>query len=250
MSGLSDSDLKDIERATLLGLSPRILEEDDGWLLAMDDGTIGRMNSVCPLEVGADPLEAKVARAERRYGEASLAPVFRVPEREVFAPLRARLAANGYTPRQPTFVRAAAVDAPLSRLPGPSAETHDTLPEDWTLLFAEAGADPQEGMRRGGGLTRAGDAIYAEVREQGRPIAAGVATFALGWAGVNGMRTLSARRGEGLAGRVLRTLAESARTRGVSRMFLQVERNNAPALRLYDRAGFEAAGEYAYWRAD
>jgi hypothetical protein len=39
------ADIEAIERATLAAVSPRRLEELPGWLLAFDEGTIGRARS-------------------------------------------------------------------------------------------------------------------------------------------------------------------------------------------------------------
>jgi len=76
-----------------------------------------------------------------------------------------------------------------------------------------------------------------------------MAAFSHGWASVHGMRTAKARRGEGIAGRILSAFAGIAAERGVSRMFLQVEAHNPAAISLYRRAGFATAWSYAYWEA-
>jgi ribosomal protein S18 acetylase RimI-like enzyme len=86
------------------------------------------------------------------------------------------------------------------------------------------------------------------VRQGGAALAVGAASFCGGWASVHGMRTRPARRGEGLAGRVLAALAAAAAGQGLSRVFLQVEEPNAPARALYRRAGMQAAWRYRYWR--
>ena len=74
------------------------------------------------------------------------------------------------------------------------------------------------------------------------------ASFGHGWLGVHGMRTSAEGRGQGLEGRILRAMAAEASRRGVTRVFLQVDANNPPALALYRRAGFAMAWPYAYWR--
>ena len=61
------------------------------------------------------------------------------------------------------------------------------------------------------------------------------------------MRTDRARRGQGLAGRVLAGLAGATQERGVDRVFLQVEEGNFGARSLYRGAGFTKAWRYFYW---
>jgi ribosomal protein S18 acetylase RimI-like enzyme len=62
------------------------------------------------------------------------------------------------------------------------------------------------------------------------------------------MRTLPSHRQRGLAIRVLAGLADSALSRNLTRVYLQVEEENHAALALYRRAGFQKAWLYHYWR--
>jgi N-acetylglutamate synthase len=77
-------------------------------------------------------------------------------------------------------------------------------------------------------------------------VAVGRAVLDTGWAGVFGMATLPAARGRGAAHDVLTALAAWAATHAADHMYLQVERENAPALRLYDRTGFHEVCGYHY----
>lgn len=51
-------------------------------------------------------------------------------------------------------------------------------------------------------------------------------------------------RGKGIGRVVLDRVAEEARATGIKALHLEVERNNAPAQKLYDRAGFEKRVKY------
>ena len=96
-------------------------------------------------------------------------------------------------------------------------------------------------------LRRGAEAFSASLREGGHTVASGAASFGHGWLGVHGMRTAAARRGQGLAGRVLSAMAAEAARRGLTGVFLQVDASNQPALALYRRAGLTVAWRYAYW---
>ncbi|MQA27944.1 MAG: GNAT family N-acetyltransferase, partial [Micromonosporaceae bacterium] len=67
-----------------------------------------------------------------------------------------------------------------------------------------------------------------------------------GWAGVFGMATLPEARGKGAARDVLAAVADWAGAHRADRMYLQVERDNIPALRLYERTGFSEICGYHY----
>jgi GNAT superfamily N-acetyltransferase len=62
------------------------------------------------------------------------------------------------------------------------------------------------------------------------------------------MLTLPAQRGRRLGEAVLGAIACWAQGRGASRAYLQVESDNAPARRLYARAGFVPRYAYHYRR--
>jgi GNAT superfamily N-acetyltransferase len=67
-----------------------------------------------------------------------------------------------------------------------------------------------------------------------------------GCLGVFSMLTLPAGRRRGAAQAVLAALAARAQAEGLERMYLQVERDNAPALALYGRASFREVYGYHY----
>ena len=72
-------DIESIERATLAAVPPQRLEQWGGWLLAFDDGTVGRCHSAVPLRHEAPP-PGVLAGIERRYAAAGLPAVLRGPE--------------------------------------------------------------------------------------------------------------------------------------------------------------------------
>ena len=67
-----------------------------------------------------------------------------------------------------------------------------------------------------------------------------------GWAGVFAMATRPEYRGQGIATAVLGTGARWALKQGATRLYLQVEEDNAPAQALYAQAGFVRSHGYHY----
>jgi ribosomal protein S18 acetylase RimI-like enzyme len=133
---------------------------------------------------------------------------------------------------------------------GPVGDLTDVPDDQWMAMFLGPGLDPVDGASRSRALSRAAHTRFASVRDaQGRTLACGAAGFGHGWLSVHGMRTAVELRQQGLAGRVLLTMAREAARRGVKRVFLQVDAGNEAALALYRRAGMATAWPYAYWRA-
>lgn len=223
------------------------MEEFGDWLLPFDAGSIGRAKSAVPLRHDCCDGDV-VSSIEARYHARGLPAAFRIADVASLEPVREELRRSGYRAEQPTLVLTAAC-ATIRRVSNEFPADLAAAPDDaWAAVFLGEGFDAADGANRVKAYSRAPDALYASVRESGKTVAAGVASFGFGWVGVHGMRTGRAYRGRGLAGRVLAGIAEAALQRGIARAFLQVEENNAPARALYRRAGFEPAWRYAYWR--
>jgi ribosomal protein S18 acetylase RimI-like enzyme len=242
-------DVESIERATLAAVPPRRLAEWRGWLLAFDEGTVGRCHSAVPLShARGDSRHAGEIVA--RYREEGFKPVLRVPEVASFETFAAALAAAGLERGKPTLVQTGLVSdlANVSSAADCEVAVASQASAGWEEVFLGAGFDPVDGASRLGILRRSKDSVYASVREGDRTVAVGAACFSDAWCGIHGMRTAPEHRGRGLAGVVLRALAAEARARGIARCFLQTEESNRTAQALYRRAGLVTAWRYAYWQ--
>jgi ribosomal protein S18 acetylase RimI-like enzyme len=244
---LSSTDVESIERATLAAVSPDEVLEIGGWLVGLDPGSIRRAASAVPLahDLPADP--AILDQIEAAYAARGLRAAFRLADGPGLEPVRAELTRRGYGFEQPTLVKTAKVSAVQAVTDKPPAQVAERPDQAWASVFLGEGFDPVDGAYRVKALSRSPGARFGMVRDGGRTIAVGCGGYDGGWVSFHGMRTDMARRGEGLAGRVLSGLAGEARARGIERAFLQVEEKNAAARALYRRAGFEPAWRYFYW---
>lgn len=243
-------DVEAIERATVSAVAPAETMEIGGWLLALDGGAIRRAGSAVPLRHDLRADEATLDAIEAAYAERGLRPAFRIADVEGLEAVRDALLARGYRFEQPTLVKVGAPAGMIAAARGEAAAVAAAPDAGWASVFTGEGFDAADGASRVAALTRSPDAVYGGIAEAGRTLAVGVAAFGHGWASVHGMRTDQARRGEGLAGRVLAGLALAAQARGIDRVFLQVEEGNEGARSLYRRAGFARAWRYFYWSRD
>ena len=245
---LRAADIETIERATLTAVAPERVEAIDGWLLPMDTGTVGRAHSAVPLHHGRHE-PALVDTIVQRYRDAGLHPVFRLPEVPAFEAWWPALAARGFRREQPTLTQTGGLDGLLALAGDAQGVSLDERPDAaWMAMFLGEGLDPVDGASRSTALSRAEGTLFASVRDGGQTLACGAASYAEGWLSMHGLRTAASQRGRGLAGRMIRAMAQEAQRRGIARAFLQVDGSNAPALALYRRAGMTAAWTYAYWR--
>ena len=244
---MEPGDAETIERATVASVAPDEVHELGGFLIAINDGVLGRACSSGPLSLDLAPDPATLDAIDDLYRSRGYDPVYRIPDVPQMAPMQAALAARGFAPDTATLVKVGPV-AGMRALPGEPASLADQPDDAWTAVFMGDGFDPAEGASRIRNLSRSPGAVFASVRDGGQAHAVGAGGFGHGRLSIHGMRTSPARRGEGLAGRVLAALAAEASARGLSRAFLQVMEDNDPARSLYRRAGFVKAWRYHYWR--
>lgn len=244
---LTSAEVESIECATLDAVVPDRLDHLPGWLLPMFDGTVGRARSAVPLQHGqANP--AFIEPIVERYHAHGFVPAFRLPDLPAFNEFHAHLYDLGFGPEQPTLTMVGLVENLLGLHPGPPGELHAQADAQWMDMFLGPGLDPVDGASRARALSRAESTLFASVRVAGRTVASGAAAFGHGWLSVHGMRTHAAHRGQGLARRILVAMAAEAQRRALTKVFLQVDAGNEPAIALYRRAGMVTAWPYRYWR--
>lgn len=245
---LTAADIEAIELATLTAVAPEQVGALDGWLLPMDRGTVGRAHSAVPLHHGPhDP--ALIGTIAQRYRDAGLRPVLRLPDVPAFEAWWPELAARGFRREQPTLTQTGVLDGLLALAPHADGVSLELRPDAaWMAMFLGEGLDPVDGASRSKALSRAEGMLFVSLRDGGETLACGAACFAQGWLSMHGLRTAASQRGRGLAGRMIRAMAQEAQRRGIAHAFLQVDSSNEPALALYRRAGMATAWSYAYWR--
>lgn len=240
-------------------------EQLGDWELRASKGFTQRGNSVLPVGDPGVPLTEAVDRIERWYAvrglpaRVSLAgPVGFDPDDD---PLGAELLSRGWASGDRTLNLTASAGAlSASEAGGPDVQLSTGLDAAWLEAYQQSrSCDPDVAARvlggspaqlfgsisLGGGLAQKLGLSTPGSRAP-RPVAIARLGIAHGWAGLGAVWTDPAFRGRGLATRLTTRLAAAARADGTHLVHLQVESDNAAALRLYERLGFERHSSYVY----
>lgn len=240
-------DIESLERATLDAVAPPEVVEMEDWLLPMDRSTIGRAISAVPLRHSALNAAA-IAAIESTYQTRGLKTQFRIPDVAACANIHNELRRCGYAPVQPTLTQVAALTPAWAGAPSTEVVISEKPTDAWKAVYVSEGFDPIDGLNRVNALSRSHCVQYACVTHGGRAVAAGTASTSHGWVGIHGMRTLPESRGQGLASLIIKAFAQQALQSDQTGLYLQVEEQNANAIRLYESLGFRTAWRYHYWK--
>lgn len=220
----------------------------DGWSVRYGEGVSRRANSVAPWPSisGGHVLIDQIEAVERFYQDRNLPPRFQVSPAAEPENLDEELSSREYEIEAPVTLMIADVNNVIANTSSDAAGTTvtDTAPDGWWDLYIE-------GFNRDASKVIAGAkdypkfAVTKDKDNNGIGIGLGVLNKA-GWLGVFGMWTRPELRGQGIGSDMLRALAVSAIDNGAIGLYLQVERSNSDAQRLYQRLGFRALYGYYY----
>lgn len=250
---MPDPDIVAIERIAFEAWPAAEVQALGGWRLRFNHGVTSRGSSVWP-GPGASglPLDARLEAVERFYAERGAAASYQLSPLADAAELDTVLAARGYETSSSVSVELADAAGPaaLAAPRGAEALCSDVLTEEWFDVSGRRGRFEGEAVAVYRAMLErlTGRAGFALVRLGGEAVAVGLAVASPPWAGVFSMLTLPALRGKRLGAAVLGAIARWAQSRGATRLYLQVETDNAPARRLYAGVGFEPRYEYHYRR--
>jgi GNAT superfamily N-acetyltransferase len=233
-----------LEQIAARAWPPIASETLGGWRLHASSGFSGRANCCWPIGAPDRPLPEAIAAVEAWYAQRGLPPLFKPVDAPASQPLIRALAARGYNPRTETLM----MTGPLNAAPCGEVVVSDQPGAGFTDLFLAVQDDPADAAERIETLRRIPTPrAFASAWIDGRTAAIGAVAVEGAWAGVFAMRTAPAHRRRGLARAVVAALSAAARAAGAAQAYLQVEADNAGAIRLYDSLGFREAYRYRYW---
>ena len=216
----------------------------DGWVLRFAAGYTRRANSVNPLYPSSlDPVQ-KLGYCQRAYRDRGLPAVFKLtPASE---DLDAFLGEHGYGREAPTSVQIVG----LSEVPQPRRDGVELLEQPNRAWFAAYCALNRDVRRHFLTMTQmlerlAVPACFVSFKQDGETVALGMAVAERGYVGLFDIVTRQTVRNQGIGRDVVLHLLQWGKRQGAEHAYLQVMRDNAPALHLYQKLGFREL--YGYW---
>jgi ribosomal protein S18 acetylase RimI-like enzyme len=215
-----------------------------GWVLRFANGYTKRANSINPIYDSTSIVEEKIWFCEQLYRSKNLPVVFKMTSAVHPENLDAILDRCGYQIDSRTIVQTMDLETHASIQ---NAELNDTLTEEWLASFCQMNNIAEERMpvmrQMLGNIIP--QKCFAAIRQHDQIVACGLAVLQNEYVGFYDIVTDAAFRKQGLSKRLMSSLLTWGKDNGARKAYLQVMLNNAPALQLYSRLGFQPV--YQYW---
>ena len=244
----SPETVRGLQERAARALPAKHVEVVEGWWLRHAPSCSWWVATVLPHgDARPGDLVRRVVGAEKFYAGHGAAARFQISPGACPEGLDTVLAERGYRRRSSVSLQTASCARVLGQVPTGALRVrlNERLTSMWFEIWqAVHGGDSRSEWDMLDRVDR--PCAYACAMVGDDVVAVGRAVADTGWVGVFGMATLPEARGTGAARSLLAALADWAGAQEVDRMYLQVECDNIPALRLYERMGFGEICRYHY----
>ena len=218
----------------------------DGWILRFAEGYTRRANSVNPIYSSSLPVLEKIRYCEQLYAGQNLNSAFKMTDIAKPDNLDTILESEGYQEEARTGVWLASLRDQKFR-DDDGAKIRSKLTDEWLTEHTKLVVpNPRHLAARRPLLENiVPPTCYMSIEVNGETVAMGLAMLERGYMGIFDVVTSAGHRNRGYGTRLIAQLLAWGQANGADHAYLQVMKDNAPALRLYSKFGFKEI--YQYW---
>ena len=222
-------------------------ERFGGWLLRANGGVTRRANSVLPIGPPPSPLDDAIEKVIQFYKERRLIPRFQMTETSKPVELDRDLSERGFSVGLQVEVHTAAISHLIQKEPEFDVLISNDISDGWMSVYSEASGYDESTMDARKGLMKRTSHVkaFALAKIERELAGVGFGVVADKWLGLFNIAVHPTMRGKGVASAVNTALSKWGHQRGARSAYLQVESENIPAQKLYEKLGFQHV--YTYW---
>ena len=241
-------DLRRVERASFFAWPALESANVDGWVWRSSGGGYGRSNSTFTLDYDGTDLSASIAKVEQYYQYRGRRARFRISEVSEPPELKDALKARGYGIEATALIMAKPAQLRKPNLAGIEWTQFPT--PNWLRVYFGVIDETRRRIAPGILAMVPAPLAYFSCRQRGITLSCGLATIEDGIATIECIASREETRRRGGARAILGGVENWAHEEGAHTLHLQVSADNAGAIALYRKFGFEEVGRYDYWVAD
>lgn len=233
--------IKKYEEISMNAFPPGMCTYYDGWILRMSEGPSKRLNSVNMLYESSLDINEKITYCESLYEKHGYRKVFKITDLSEQT-VGKILVEKGYTETGHTHVQTCA----LTETKMDENVTFTTqLKDEWLKAYCQCGnKDPKVYKTAWGYLIQ--DMVFMTVSIDDKAIGFGVGVIENGSIGIFGVQVQENFRRQGYGEKITRNLMKYGAVNSCDYAYLQVEKGNKNAVKLYHKLGFETLYNYYY----
>ena len=236
--------IRRVEEAKLNAWPPIQQVLFDGWLLRFSGSYSKRGNAVVPLYPGTQRTLQKIRHCEEAYSRKGLPTLFQLSNVPELRSLDRALADSRYKRIDSSLVLTVGLD----ELPATSGRLFEVLEIDsWLNVYCHLSGMPKTAARLQQLVLKSipADAIYGAIKSSAGHVACGLAVIDDKFIGLFDILTHPNYRRQGHARQLILNLLRCGTKNGAHTGYLQVAKDNKPALALYKHMGFQSL--YRSW---
>jgi GNAT superfamily N-acetyltransferase len=244
---IDQSQIVELEQVAANAWIAQETERLGGWLLRANGGVTRRANSVLPLGPPVIPVEDAIEKVIEFYKARELIPRFQMTDTSKPQELDRDLSERGFSVGLQVEIHTAAINYLAKKDPAIDILVSNDITDTWMSVYSESSGyeastmDTRRDLMKRTKLHKA----FALAQIEREPAGVGFAVVEDKWLGLFNVAVHPSMRGRGVAMAVNTALAKWGEQRGARSAYLQVESENLPALKLYDKLGFQQI--YTYW---
>jgi ribosomal protein S18 acetylase RimI-like enzyme len=220
--------------------------EHDGWIIRTSEGYTKRSNSVNPIHSGEGNIDEKIAYCEQHFRTRNLPVIFKMTYSARPPNLDETLSMIGYRKDSPTSFMTINL---LKHVPSTSCSVRiePAVNKDWLYAYDQYNDIGRKNKKTFHRMLKDHHPPmgFLLLTHGNRTVGCGLSILAGTTAGLFDIAVDENERGKGFGQEITQSLMAWAKVKGANTGFLQVECENMPAIRLYEKLGFKE--EYIYW---
>ncbi|MFX0051323.1 MAG: GNAT family N-acetyltransferase [Candidatus Hodarchaeota archaeon] len=223
-----------------------------GWILRFSNGFFSRANSVLPLHYFGSDIEEDIHTVERIYRNKGLNVIFQIPDYTMPLNLDSKLENLGYNIKSPTTVLVSVINTfrNIELLQEYNyTVSSDEIDRSWlnaNHFFSNQTHEKRQAKEAIIGRISIPKKIYFTMRSDEKIVGVTLGVLERGILGIYSFVIDPKLRRKNLGSSLMNYVINWCRESSIYQIYLQVEKDNIPALGLYKKIGFQSIYSYHY----